>query len=199
MLYKVVGEMDYVGDLYAYYPRIEAPWRAGAFVAGAIMVLVTSWLCRQKRIRMSQAVADTILVVYVFLMLASTVFSRSPGEEYSYELEVFWTYRKLFSEGGVDYQKEIVYNIVMLVPVGGLLPVALGKNGWFPAVFAGFFCSAAIEILQLVLKRGLFEFDDLLHNTAGAAAGYGLYLLVKWQKNKMCKKDCRRKGRKCQN
>ena len=136
MLYKVVGEMDYVGDLYAYYPRIEAPWRAGAFVAGAIMVLVTSWLCRQKRIRMSQAVADTILVVYVFLMLASTVFSRSPGEEYSYELEVFWTYRKLFSEGGVDYLKEIVYNIVMLVPVGG--PAACGP--WKKWMVSGSLC-----------------------------------------------------------
>ena len=31
--------------------------------------------------------------------------------------------------------------------------------------------SASIEIIQLVTKCGLFEFDDIFHNTLGAVAG----------------------------
>jgi glycopeptide antibiotics resistance protein len=38
----------------------------------------------------------------------------------------------------------------------------------------GFLTSLSIELLQLVLKRGLFEFDDMFHNTFGVILGYGI-------------------------
>lgn len=38
--------------------------------------------------------------------------------------------------------------------------------------------SCGIEVTQLLLHRGLFEFDDIIHNTFGAVAGIVLYLLV---------------------
>lgn len=172
--------MDFIGDLYAYYPRINYPWRIAAFALGIVMVLVMRKQYKLKKVALPQAAAGTALAVYVFLMFASTVFSRSSGLEYSYELELFWTYRKLLEgQNYYGYMKEILYNIFMLMPVGALFPVATGKQGWRYAVAAGLSCSVFIEVLQLVLKRGLFEFDDIFHNVVGAAAGYGIFFLLK--------------------
>jgi glycopeptide antibiotics resistance protein len=39
----------------------------------------------------------------------------------------------------------------------------------------GFLTSFTIELLQLILKRGLFEFDDMFHNTIGVGIGYGVW------------------------
>lgn len=175
--------MDFISDLYAYYPRIDYPWRIAAFALGIVMMLVMRKQYQLKKVTLLQAAAGTALAVYVFLMFASTVFSRSPDTEYRYELELFWTYRKLF-EGQNDYTygQEILYNILMLVPVGVLLPAASGKQGWRFTAAMGFLCSVSIEVLQLILKRGLFEFDDIFHNTAGAVIGYGIYFLLKNRK-----------------
>lgn len=39
--------------------------------------------------------------------------------------------------------------------------------------------SAAIEITQLLTHRGLFEFDDIIHNTFGAFLGLFLFSLIR--------------------
>ena len=36
----------------------------------------------------------------------------------------------------------------------------------------------AIELLQLISRRGLFEFDDILHNMLGAFIGVSIFVLV---------------------
>jgi glycopeptide antibiotics resistance protein len=70
----------------------------------------------------------------------------------------------------------------MLLPIGVLLPIVLepvwkaGRKHIFGrVVLAGFFTSLSIELLQLVMKRGLFEFDDMFHNTLGVVIGYWIY------------------------
>jgi len=40
--------------------------------------------------------------------------------------------------------------------------------------------SFGIEVIQLVFKLGLFEFDDVFHNVLGAVIGYGLWRV--WRK-----------------
>ena len=42
----------------------------------------------------------------------------------------------------------------------------------------GFVFSSVIELSQLVLKRGLCEFDDVFHNTLGCAVGYGVGVMM---------------------
>ena len=67
----------------------------------------------------------------------------------------------------------------MLLPMGILLPVAVrddvGGKLFRRVVLSGFFTSFTIEVMQLLLKRGLFEFDDMFHNTIGVAIGYWIY------------------------
>ena len=47
-------------------------------------------------------------------------------------------------------------------------------------VLSAIVLSFGIELIQLVFKLGLFEFDDIFHNVLGAMIGYGL--------SKCCKK-----------
>lgn len=38
--------------------------------------------------------------------------------------------------------------------------------------------SVFIELLQLVLQKGLSEIDDVMHNAFGCVIGYGVYRMV---------------------
>jgi glycopeptide antibiotics resistance protein len=70
---------------------------------------------------------------------------------------------------------EIVLNILMLVPVGFLLPVLVKRH----AVLYGILVSVCIEVFQLITGRGYFEVNDLIHNSLGIVLGYGIYRLAR--------------------
>ena len=58
------------------------------------------------------------------------------------------------------------------------------RQSWIAIVMGAMF-STALEILQLMTHRGLFEWDDIVYNTIGALIGFLLYLILKRLKNKM--------------
>lgn len=121
----------------------------------------------------------TIFIGYIALVLWIAVFSRSIDFQVP-QLDLLWSYKKWL---GGDWRlgKEIIANIGMLIPFGFLLSaniVSCKKSG-IKVLLAGFLFSCIIEILQYVLWRGLFEFDDVVNNTAGAVLGYLLYQLLK--------------------
>jgi glycopeptide antibiotics resistance protein len=57
----------------------------------------------------------------------------------------------------------------------------LKDRRWLKVLIFSFALSMSIEIMQLVLRRGLCEFDDVFHNTLGCLLGYwavGLFARV---------------------
>ena len=106
-----------------------------------------------------------------------------------YKLEPFWSY-KLAYAGNTELAKEIVLNIIMFIPMGFLITYVVDslKMTYNKRVFrqvvlrlsllVGIVCSAMIEILQLLLHRGLFEWDDIIDNTMGFLIGAGIYILI---------------------
>lgn len=80
----------------------------------------------------------------------------------------------------------IILNIILFLPVGGILPVLSKKISWKHALGIGTAISTVIELSQLIFCRGWFSWDDLLHNTIGCVIGY---LVVRWLfREKMRKK-----------
>lgn len=65
---------------------------------------------------------------------------------------------------------EILLNVALFIPAGFCLSMLMKERLWAVAMMAVMF-SAAIKITQLVTKCGLFEFDDIFHNTLGAVTG----------------------------
>lgn len=68
---------------------------------------------------------------------------------------------------------ENLCNLFMLLPYGFLFPcinpwgIAEKRKNVQITIMTGFLCTLIIELLQLIFKRGLFEFDDMVHNTLG--------------------------------
>ncbi len=111
--------------------------------------------------------AVSLVVPYAFLVLAATLLIREPGAEPKYELQLFWSYRVW------EIQREqIIANVIMFLPIGFLAGAVFGWKS--VPLSLGF--SAMIESLQLATCRGLFEFDDMVHNTFGAAVGFLILL-----------------------
>lgn len=173
--------MDYIFS--SANPRIEPVYFAVAAIVALLAGAITARYCRQGEISKAQSIAIVLLAVYIILVFASTVFSRTPGGYYNYELMLFWSYREIL-QGSKFLFWEDVLNVIMLLPVGVLLPMAMlenesksknAKSIFLRVVFIGFLMSLTIESLQLILKCGLFEFDDMFHNTIGVAVGYWIY------------------------
>lgn len=125
------------------------------------------------------------LILYSVLILEVTVFGRSPNSTIIIKMEPFWTYVHLWHNGISWMFWELVYNLIMLAPLGyliaALLQVVVRKKKYLllGALLAGLGFSILIEGLQFVLKRGTVEVDDLIHNTIGAVLGAILYIAGK--------------------
>jgi glycopeptide antibiotics resistance protein len=79
-----------------------------------------------------------------------------------------------------DYLRQITLNVAMLMPFGFLFPMMKPKRGFFKTVFCGFLFSLMIELLQPLPNSGRrSDVTDLITNTAGAAAGFLVYLFFR--------------------
>ena len=119
--------------------------------------------------------AVCVIMLFLGVVFASTVFTRRPEAAASYRLDLFWSWKKVFLEGNRGLLLENILNVILFLPLGFLLPAARGRRlgvGW--ACFCGLMVSAAIEVCQLVLRRGLFEWDDMVHNSLGCIFGCAL-------------------------
>lgn len=116
-----------------------------------------------------------VFLVYVFGVIYNTLLNRDMQSTMHYELQLFWSYQLIFDKN-IYFWQEIVLNILLFLPGGILLPLAFKKLNRLRWLFLTAFCSSlCIELIQLVGKIGLFEFDDIFNNVLGALIGFGLY------------------------
>ena len=112
-------------------------------------------------------------MVYLGALLYLTLGMRSPQEEYTYELVLFWSYWEVFTGQEQWLLWENIANMFLFFPFGMFLYELLGeKRRWYVCLACVLCVSAGIELTQLLAKLGLFEFDDILHNSLGGLFGY---------------------------
>ena len=116
-----------------------------------------------------------LLCCYIVVVLSFTVFTRSIGI-YSAQTKLLWSYQRWIA-GGWNFGREILKNIALFIPFGIFIATILPKYRIIVSLIFGVLLSSTIEILQLVLMRGLFELDDILSNTLGSAIGCSIFLL----------------------
>ena len=71
----------------------------------------------------------------------------------------------------------IVGNIILLVPIGFLVPFFLKEMNWKKAVLFAVFSGLFIEGLQTMLHVGIFDIDDVILNGIGFMMGYWKFLI----------------------
>ena len=145
----------------------------------ALVVGVIAFLCFFKgKLRWSAFAALPLMTFYMAFVLTITLIERNVTANPQYQLVVFWSY-KAIEAGQTDLKAEIFWNVILFIPIGILLSMLLStRREWLSVIF-GLMISSGIELSQLFLHRGLFEFDDIIHNTLGTIIGYVLFLIVR--------------------
>ena len=152
------------------------------FLSGILAISVY-----KHKILKQQAVAILLLAIYLGIVLGSTVFTRESSIR-SYKLMPLWSWKEIiFGNDARELLIENLLNVILLLPMGALLPFVFGKKLKIKKAFLyGFFVSVVIECCQLVFKCGLFEWDDMIHNGIGCMLGdmIGNTILNEWQRLK---------------
>lgn len=97
----------------------------------------------------------------------------------------FVTIRQMLAMNGLERRATAVVNLLgnvaIFAPIGLLAPLLWRPFGrLLPTALVGLGLSLAIEVMQLFTYRST-DVDDLILNTLGAVAGYGLWrLLRRW-------------------
>lgn len=185
------SQLSYV--ILNYFPDLTLKeWALG----GAFAVLLALILLAARssgKIGLKHIIFSELLYGFIFLVIGSTVLSRTAWQGTHFVPDLLGTYQQILE--GVDRAaviKQNVLNICLLLPAGILFPLCVPIQGrprgplaslrsriphrrFLAVTLAGFSCSLLIESLQYLTKRGVFELDDLLHNTLGVMIGYLLY------------------------
>jgi glycopeptide antibiotics resistance protein len=75
---------------------------------------------------------------------------------------------------------QLIGNLLLLLPVGLLGPIALpALNGWARVLVVAVVLSVAIELAQLQIPNRSADVDDMLVNVVGALIGYALFRLLR--------------------
>ena len=146
--------MDFTGSIINEFKSLPSFWWLWLIVAAGV-----AWLLDGRRIT-----PRPLLAAYILFILMETVIGRKVGVG-RVELVPFWSYSH------PELRMEILLNYVLFIPFGCLLHLCFGEKFGLRVVIAGLLLSVSIEIVQLVFRIGLFEFDDMIGNTVGCLIG----------------------------
>ena len=164
-----------IGKIYEILLIHNRPWTLRELIFFVIVLVVVtiifSILLKKDKMNLFQLIAGQLLLIFIFIVLGSTVFTRVPDKVEAYKLMPLWSWNEVI-KGDIELLEENLLNFLLLFPFGFLLPfVFYRKISWNKALLMGLAFSFFIETSQLILHRGLFEWDDMIHNSLGAMIG----------------------------
>ena len=170
--------------------RVSAPKIIWIFLFMFIFYVLIQVLQKERFVKIQETNKKnmffrTMLSVECSFIFVMTLFGRTRNN-YGVIIRPFESYAMAFKIMNIEIILQIIMNIVMYVPFGFLLPCCFKNNRKAKNVlFITFACSMGIELIQGVVGIGLFEIDDILNNTLGAALGFFLYKVIvkvrKWK------------------
>ena len=128
-----------------------------------------------------------LLVIYRF---AFHPFSKVDGQVQPliFEWTTAWPFRvnliPFLNLLDYDSKRDLLINLVgnfaMFIPTGVMTPMIYKNiNSFQKVALTGFLLSLSIEMIQLPFAVRASDVDDLILNTLGCMAGYGIYALIK--------------------
>jgi len=83
----------------------------------------------------------------------------------------------------------LVGNIALLIPIGFLVPFVYRNMTWKKSAALGVVAGLSIEVMQTVLRVGIFDIDDVILNALGVLIGYFAFaILANWIRSRNYKK-----------
>lgn len=136
------------------------------------------WLCDyiltlclyKQKISFKLSAKTKILFTYIAFILLITLFSRESGRQRSYEIVPLWSWYEVIFKNDISLLWQILLNIILFIPFGAIMSL-FNKISLKTVFLSGFMLSMFIEVCQLIFNLGLFEWDDMLHNSLGCLIG----------------------------
>lgn len=160
---------------------IWTPMQIGNYVlVVSVIIVLFSVLCIKKSFSGMQFILIAIIIAYTGIILECTLLAR-PLIGGEIRLDPLFEWRTIissFAEGRqipleiASYIIEIGINVLMLFPIGIVIPSAIGKPiNILIGLLIGIVISLIIEILQLSIKVGMFQTEDIINNSLGFMIG----------------------------
>ena len=156
--------MDIYQTVISHYPHWSKIELIAVVIVMIISFIILDRFYKKDKINKIQMFFCILFIIYLLHVFGSTVFSRLPSKRIC-KLEVFWSWKEILNSMNTTYPKyelflENILNVIML------LPLVYGKKiDWKVGLLMGFCISFSIELMQLVLCRGMFDVDDIIHNS----------------------------------
>lgn len=175
---------NFRGYLKLNIPNIRWILIFGMIFAALFYFLQVKGYGKQIKSRVASILCWGLLSLNCSFVYIMTLSGRKIGGTHRFELKPFSSYYVVFAEGNMEILLQILMNIAMYIPLGFLLPCCFRLFEKYRYVILVIFCgSLVIELIQLVLRMGLFEVDDVINNTLGAVIGLLIYMIFKRGKN----------------
>ena len=141
-------------NLFQIWTTHNRPWSVREIIVFLIILSVCSFFIfravRRKRLKLQQGAAVLALILFLGVVFASTVFTRTPTVR-RYELIPFWSWYEVMVNHSQGLLIENLLNMILLLPVGILLPMILDSRLRPSMVFLiGVVISAVISITTQV-------------------------------------------------
>ena len=155
---------------------------------------------RAKEMTRNRWAAVLFFVLYILLLFYLLFFSELNGrgflnrERMSYNFYPFREIKRyLFHWKQIGLFSSVLNlfgNIIGFAPLGFLLPSFSGRcrKYWYNTVMAGYLLSFGVELVQLLLRAGSCDIDDIILNTSGTMLGYLCFRLVQGKREKRRRK-----------
>lgn len=162
-------------DIFRRYMLLGPYWKLLTYIITMIFMKIAVTWFKRKKMSAGRCILIIVLFSYLLTVYISTVLARKRMLDEAELLPVLWSWRQVLS--GNRYVLYMVKeNIIMLMPMGVLLPFIINKrDAMIQTILFGFAFSLIIEVSQKVLNVGFFEVDDLLNNMIGVIIGAVIY------------------------
>ena len=155
------------------------PW----IIMALIFLIITAsiYLIYQKRkgnLQKHKIFSMFILILlfcWLIIVFGITTLSRGANYENMINLSMFSGYINTWNKWSLSEFQLIIFNIIMFIPLGLLLPLYNNKfKRFIPTFLVSLGVTLGIECIQLATNMGIFELDDIFHNTLGGIIGFFL-------------------------
>ena len=146
---------------------------------GYILLLRKSKRDQGTSISWKEILWGLLLSIYLVIILGGTILNRAIDKEFDMELIPFWSYFEVIVKKNMALVSQMIGNVLAFIPFGVLLPKVWERMRNIRWVILSAVCvSLTLELSQLIFRLGLFEFDDVFHNTLGTVLGYVMWRIV---------------------
>lgn len=167
--------MDLQGIISALLPILSKVLMTGLAVVGAFGLAYAVYRKKggKRKLPLKKGITVLLLIMWFGIVMVLTTFSRGQNFEGWINLRLFSGYLSAWHQWSLSEFQLIIFNVLMFVPLGFLIPLLGGRTRRFmPVLLTALAVTTGIELIQMISRRGIFELDDILHNTIGSIAGY---------------------------